>query len=307
MTPDQHTIKEFYLDVGDGHELYVQDWGNKAAKKPILFLHGGPGSGCKDGHKELFDPTKQRVIFHDQRASGNSKTTDPLRANTTEDLAKDITRIADKLKIDSFILVGGSWGSCLALYYALQSPQRVTALLLRGVTTCAAEEIAWLDQGGFRALFPEVWQKYLDATPIEHHKDPSAYHYQMALNGPAAKAKQSGYAYSCMEAALLRLDDRFTPPDYELFEPEKILIEMHYMSNGCFLPDNYILDRAQTLTMPIWIVQGRYDVICPPFGAYNLAQRTPHANLIWTIAGHSNGDRANYDLMRSIALTLTEA
>lgn len=123
MNPDKYTSREFFLEVGDGHELYVQDWGNKAAETPIFFLHGGPGGGLKDGHKQMFDPEKQHVIFHDQRGCGKSLPHGSLEHNTTADLVNDIEKIAQKLKLDTFILTGGSWGSTLALAYALKTSE----------------------------------------------------------------------------------------------------------------------------------------------------------------------------------------
>lgn len=302
MQPDKNTISEFFVDTGDGHEIYVQDWGKKDAKTPILFLHGGPGAACDDGHKQYFDPSLQRVIFHDQRGCGNSKYTDQLKANTTQKLIQDINKIADKLGLQQFIIVGGSWGSCLALAYALQYPENVNSMVLRGIFTGSHKEIDWLDQGKFRHIFPDVWDTYLAATPVEYHKDPSAYHFRMIEEGTPEQRKKSAYAYECMEYALMSLDDRFIAPVYETYEPAGITIEMHYLHNKCFLPDNHILNNAHNLSMPVWLVQGRYDMICAPSGAYNLSKVLPNGQLIWTVAGHSGRDRANYDLIRNLSL-----
>lgn len=305
MTPDAFTIQEKYLAVGDGHELYVHEWGNRAADIPIFFLHGGPGAGCNDGHKQLFDPTVQRVIFHDQRGCSKSKYSDALAANTTQTLVEDIKKIADDLHIEQCIIVGGSWGSCLALSYALTYPASVKAMVLRGIFTGSHAEIAWLDNGGYRHSYPDVWDRYLAATPTAFHDNPSAYHFKMIEAGTPEQKKQSAYAYECMEYALISLDDRFSAPDYKTYDPRNITVEMYFLKNKCFMPDNYLLDNAHTLEMPIWIVHGRYDMICPAVSAYKLSQKLPNGHLIWTVAGHSSSNRPNFDAVRNVTLQLS--
>ncbi|QQS18075.1 alpha/beta fold hydrolase [Candidatus Saccharibacteria bacterium] len=140
------------------------------SQKPIIFLHGGPGSSTKDKHRLSFDPKTQRVIFFDQRGCGKSTPLGRWHHNNTQELAADITRIADYLKVDTFILTGESWGSCLALYYAICEPRRVSALVVGGVFTGSQAEIDWLDEGLFQAHFPDVWERYLAATPKQHQK-----------------------------------------------------------------------------------------------------------------------------------------
>lgn len=304
MTPDKYTIAEHFIDVGQGHSLYVQDWGNSKAGRPILFLHGGPGSSAKDHHKSFFEPTSQRVIFFDQRGTGRSLPAGSLEHNTTKELVEDIETIAKKLNLKKFIITGGSWGSCLALAYAARYPSRIKAMVLRGIYTGTAAENDHIDSGGWKTYFPDVWQAYLERTPNAHHSNPTAYHHRMALGSDPQKAKFSAYAYSELESSLLRLDDRYTPQDFETFDPNGMKIELHYLSNNCFLPNDYILKNAPKLTMPIWLIQGRYDMVCPPITAYNLNQVLPNSQLIWTTAGHAN-DRPNYDLTRSSLLQLT--
>jgi proline iminopeptidase len=286
MESDTYTIEEQYLDVGDGHTLYMQDWGNKSAKNPVIFLHGGPGGGCKEKHKKAFDPTKQRVIFFDQRGCGKSTPYGSLEHNTTQDLVQDISKIADTLKLDTFVLHGTSWGSTLALVYAIDSPSRVTALVIGGVFTGSFAEIAWLDQGLFQTFFPDAWQDYLSKTPIAHHDKPTAYHFKTVLEGTPEEQKKSAYAYGCLEGAVMQLDDRTTPDIFEDYDPADMRIEMYYMQNNCFLPDKYVFDNASKLTMPVYIVQGRYDMVCPPEAAYKLHILLPNSELYWALSGH---------------------
>lgn len=302
MTPDDFTIEERMLPVGDGHELYVQLWGNKDAAETIVFLHGGPGSGCNDGHKGLFDPKVQRVIFFDQRGSGHSTPHGSLRANNTDKLVEDITTIADAFGVERFAITGGSWGSCLALVYAIRNPKRVTRMVLRGIFAGRKSEIDFIDKGKFRAFFPDAWEAYAASTPPAFRGDPTAYHIPRVLGDDAKAAKQSAWAYNELQAALLRLDDRTTPEPYEAFDPANIRIECHFTAHDCFLPENYVFGNAHKLTMPIALVQGRYDAVCPPVTAYELAQKLPNARLHFTIAGHAGNERANVDLVRALLL-----
>jgi proline iminopeptidase len=301
MTPDGHTISEFQLDVGDGHQLYVQDWGKADARTPILLLHGGPGSGLSNRYRQRFDPKKQRVIFFDQRGAGRSLPYGSLNNNTTDDLVEDIEKILDRLKLKRIVITGGSWGSCLALAYALKHPERIEALVLQGIFTGSHEEIDFLEKGRFRDFFPDVWETFLGRTPEKYRDDPSKYHLERMFGEDEAARHESARAYQELEGALLSLDDRFSPYGDDEFDIVPPLIEAHYIRNNCFLPDRHILDNAHKLKMPVWLIQGRYDAVCPPKTAYELSKRLPDAKLTWTAAGHGN-DRPNYEVMRTILM-----
>lgn len=286
MTPDEYTNQEFFLDVGGGHRIYVHDWGKKTAKTAILYLHGGPGNGCDGRDKAKFNPGTQRVIFHDQRGAGKSTPGGSLENNTAQDLVEDIEKIAKHLKLDTFVLAGGSWGSTLALVYGIAYPKRVVGMVIDGVFTATREDADWFEKGGWREFFPDAWEQYQNAVPEDHRGNPSAYHYQQALGDDPAAVKKSSYAYTSMELAILKLDDRYQPKPYDEFEPGGGLIEMHYLANGCFLKEDYIFNNASKLTMPVYLVQGRYDMVCRPKTAYELHKALPNSKLIWTINGH---------------------
>lgn len=286
MTPDVHTNQEHFLDVGDGHQLYVQDWGNEDARTAVIYLHGGPGSGCQDKHKRGFDPTRQRIIFFDQRGSGRSLPYGSLEHNTTDHLVADIEKIADHLKLDRFILTGGSWGACLALAYAIAHPQRVAAMVLNGILTCSQDELDWVDKGGFKTFYPDAWERYLERTPKSHRHDPTGYHFKRLLGDDPQASKESGYAYQMLELAILQLDDHVTEPPYEDFDPASIRIEAHYLANKGFMSDRFILNNAHSIMAPTWLVQGRYDMVCPPATAYELHTRLSDSRLIWSTSGH---------------------
>lgn len=304
MEPDTYTIEERYLDVGDGHTLYIQDWGNKSANNPVIFLHGGPGGGCKEKHKSSFNPTTQRVIFFDQRGCGKSSPYGLLEHNTTQDLVQDISKIADTLKLDTFVLHGTSWGSTLALVYAIENPARVAALVIGGVFTGSHAEIAWLDQGLFQTFFPDAWQDYLDRTPPEHQGSPTAYHFKTALEGTPDDQKKSAYAYDCLEGAVMQLDDRSAPDIFAEYDPTDMRVEMYYMQNNCFLSDKYVFDNASKLTMPVYMVQGRYDMVCPPKAAYTLRALLPKSELYWALSGHKS-EHENQNIFKLLLTRVT--
>jgi proline iminopeptidase len=303
MTPDEYTNQELMLEVGGGHTLYVHDWGNVGAKMPIVHLHGGPGTGNSDRYKLRFDPTVHRVIFHDQRGTGRSLPYGSLQHNTTDELVEDIHKVAKTLKLEKFILTGGSWGSTLALMYALKYPSHVSKLIINGIFTSSKSEIDWVDQGYFRIFYPELWQEFVASTPKAHQKDPVSYHAKNILGKDEAKAKLSAMQYGKLEGSLMSLDERAQlPSDPATYDIVPMKIETYYLQNKCFLPEErYILSNAHRLTMPTWIVQGRFDMVCPPVTAHELHQRIDDSRLIWTMSGHGN-DRSTYDVMRTLYL-----
>lgn len=303
MIPDQHTIREFFIDVGNDHQLYVHEWGNPKGL-PVISLHAGPGDQCKDRHKRPFDPSRHRVIFFDQRGCGKSLPYGSLERNTTDDLVEDITKIADALKIKKFVLFGGSWGSCLALAYAVKYPARAKAIVLSSIFTGSREEIDWIGQGKFRTFFPEVWKRYLECTPKAHQANPTAYHYKNILGKNDTLAHKSALAVEEMEHGVMTLDDYILPIDSTTFDPTSAKMFAHYLSNNCFMPDRHILNNAAKLTMPVWMVHGRFDMDCPPVTAYELSQKLPNGHLIWAVSNH-RGEHENFSVLRTILLQLT--
>lgn len=304
MNPDQYTNKEFYLDVGNGHQLYVQDWGNPNGL-PVIYLHGGPGGQSKDRHKGSFDPEKHHVIFFDQRGCGKSLPYGSLEHNTTQDLVEDINKIADAVQFKQFVLVGGSWGSALALAYAVTHPERVQALVLSAIYTATKWENEWVHKGLYRTHYPEVWERYLSRTPKSHHADPSAYHFKNILGKDEQLITSSALAVQEMEHGIMLLDDPAPPIDPETFDPTSARIYTHYLTNNCFLPDEHISKNSNKLTMPVWMVHGRFDMCCPPIVAYELNKKLPNSHLIWAISNHRS-EHENASIMRTILLQLAD-
>lgn len=306
MTDDQFTNQNFMLNVGDGHQLHVVDWGNQNAKTPFIFLHGGPGGSVKDRHKQPFDPTQHRVIFFDQRGCGESTPYGSLKNNTTEDLINDITKIADHLKIDKFNPYGYSWGSTLALCYAIQNPEKLQNLVIGGVYSGANDFAEMLNY--LQTFFPDVYGQILQKLPenIPHdHPSLTKYLQTTATDDASKDQKQACYLVDAVESAIANYDcDLRTPDPYDEFDPIPAKIETHYIKNSCFLPgENYILNHAAEIKAPVYIVQGRADLVCPPNFAYQLSQTLPDAHLYWAKSNHYS-ERELSSIFRAICSLL---
>lgn len=302
MQRDKYTIEEKMIPVSDGHLLYVQVWGSKTAKTPIVFLHGGPGSGCSDDYKQLFDPNRDKVIFFDQRGSGRSTPAGSLVNNNTKKLITDINSITQLLGVDKFGIIGGSWGSCLALAYAIEYQEKLEFIIIRGVLTGRRSEIDFVDKGLYKTLFPDIWAQYQETVPGAFKTDPSSYHVPRILGSGLESAKKSAYAYATMENALAyRIPKKMI--SYEEFNPKPTIIENFYMNNLCFLPEGYIMQNAYKIKVSVCIVQGRYDVICPGSTAFEISNKLPNSKLIWTNTGHSGSEPENIE---AVSKTLDE-
>ncbi len=298
INPDPFTVAEHHFKTTDGlYNIYVQEWGNKNGK-PIIFLHGGPGAGCSDRYKQPYDPKKHYVIFFDQRGCGLSQPVGEIRSNTTDYLLKDIGLIADKLNLESFSINGGSWGSTLALCYAISNPARVTSMVLSGIFLATKEEIDYFERGGYKQFFPEVYEFLAEGVPEDHQIKPGDYHRRRFIE---QESVESAYRYSEAELAVLRLNNQYVPPPLtEEYDTTYAKLITHYMDNNCFIKDGYILENSDKLSMPIHIVHGRYDMVCLPINAYKLHKALPNSQIYWTMAGHSGSDRSNYDVLSTI-------
>ncbi|MGV6818347.1 MAG: prolyl aminopeptidase [Thiotrichales bacterium] len=287
-------IKPFhseFLDVGDGHELYLEQSGSIDGE-PVLFLHGGPGGGCIPAHRRFFDPEKFRIILFDQRGAGQSRPHASLQNNTTANLIADIEKIRAHLGIRNWLVFGGSWGSTLALAYAQAHPDPVNELILRGIFLCRDEDIHWFYQEGASRIFPDHWEAFVAPIPAAERDDLlRAYHRRLTGNDELARMR-AAEAWSVWEGRTSTLQP--SPTTVEQFaEPHLALalarIECHYFMNHAFLERNQLLDQADRLAgIPGTIVHGRYDVICPIDQAYALHRAWPDSKLqIIAGAGHS--------------------
>jgi proline iminopeptidase len=290
--PDIEPYKTGFLQVNVEHSIYFEESGNPKGK-PVIFLHGGPGSGTEPFHRRFFDPKAYRIILMDQRGCGKSTPHSSLNDNTTWDLVSDIERLRTKLEIDKWVVFGGSWGSTLSLTYAISHPEAVSALVLRGIFLCRKNEIEWFYQKGAHMIFPDEWEKYLAPIPHDERGDMINAYYRRLTSPDKAVRMEAAKAWSGWEGATIKL--KF---DHELFKSftadghaDAIArIECHYFVNNCFFKgDNWILENISKIRkIPGIIVHGRYDVVCPVEAAWALHKAWPEAKLqIIGDAGHA--------------------
>jgi proline iminopeptidase len=293
--PDLYPTIEPYatrlIDVSDIHRLYVEEVGS-ADGIPAVFLHGGPGAGCEPAHRRFFDPQRYRLVLFDQRGSGRSLPHAELRENTTAHLVADMERIRGALGIERWLVFGGSWGSTLALAYAQAHPERVSALVLRGIFLCRPQEVAWFYQSGASWVFPDWWQDFLTPIPAQERSDLVGAYYRRLTGEDEIARLAAAKAWSLWEArtaTLLEsqaLQEHFTAAHVAL---SLARIECHYFVNDAFLaPDQLLRGTRRLARIPGVIVQGRYDLICPMRSAWELHEAWPTAQLVVVPdAGHA--------------------
>ncbi len=287
LYPPSDPFDQRVLDVGDGHKIYVEQCGNPAGI-PVVVLHGGPGGGCSPAMRRYFNPDIYRVVLFDQRGCGRSRPHASVVANTTWHLVADIELIRETLGIDRWITFGGSWGATLALIYAETHPDRVAALALRGVFLMTEPELDWFYGGGAGRFWPDLWARFVQLVPEDERGDMTAAYHKRLFSGDMMTETKYARAWAQWENALAAMDsDGVTgesPADYARAFAR---LENHYFYHKGWLDaDHQILARTDRLAnIPGVIVQGRYDMICPPVSAYTLAQQWSQAKL--TLVGRA--------------------
>ncbi|KIO34264.1 hypothetical protein M407DRAFT_64357 [Tulasnella calospora MUT 4182] len=281
------------LKVSDLHTLYWEVSG-KEDGKPVVFLHGGPGGGTGEKDRQYFDPKAYKIVLFDQRGAGKSTPSASLEENTTRDLVSDIEKLREHLKIDKWVVFGGSWGSALSLAYAQTYPERVKALILRGIFTLRKSELKFLTQDGTSHIFPEAWDEYLKQIPEEDHGDlMAAYHKRLTSKDNQIRTETAkAWSKWVMATSKIRVDSkdiaRAAQDDWALALAR---ISFHYFVNGGFMREGQLLEKQRIDTIrhiPTVIIQGRYDVVCPARSAYDFKKVFPEAELtIVPDAGHS--------------------
>lgn len=303
------------MAVGGGHSVYWEMCGNPAGK-PALFLHSGPGGGCSANNRRLFDPDRYRIILFDQRGCGRSTPhagLEPdMRANTTAHLMSDMESLRRTFGIDRWLLLGGSWGATLALAYAQTCPERVSALVLRGVFTARLSELRWLYGEGASSLFPEAWERFRAPIPEAERGDlVRAYHALLMAGGKSAAVDPAATmaaarAWCAWENDIMTLlpdspavaarDTRQDAQQDAQQEEMSLLalarIEAHYLVNRAFLEEGQLISNAHRMRrIPGVIVQGRYDAVTPAVTAFDLHRAWPRADLqIVPEAGHASSE-----------------
>ena len=301
---DDNIVRSGKLDVGDGHELYWVDWGNKSIENPIFYLHGGPGGGfdAKDFNK--FDPNKNRVVFHDQRGSGRSTPFASTANNTSQDLIADITKLRGQLGFEKISLYGTSWGATLSLLYAIEHAEVVEKMLIGGIYLARKTDNDFYLRGQVSSHFPEAWEKFIGLVPKSERDNIGGYYKNMMNSDDESERKRFAKNWMLYESSILKLD--YVPSSVETnlkdFASESIAyLEAHYILNNCFIEENYILKNIDKLKeIKIVIVQGRYDFICMPSSAFELKNALgENETLHMVMAGHSSSDTVQREVIRA--------
>lgn len=291
--------KGFHLDVGDGHQIWVETIGSPQGT-PAVYLHGGPGSGCNPSQHILFDPDQHYAVFIDQRGAGRSRPHGMRQANTTAHLVEDIERVRQHFQIERWLVAGGSWGATLALAYAIAHPSRVTGVVLRATFLGTRAELDWAFETALptfhphlydqiKALAPngltQLWHRILDPDP--------------AVHAPAARA------FGAAERAMSTLIPTAADPKAPL--PATAFMEAHYFANDCFLAQGALLQGASKLAgIPGIVVQARLDLLCPPVTSSALTAAWPNAHLVMVEgAGHALHHPPIFDAVRAAITELS--
>ena len=290
LYPDCAPHASGMLPLDAPHTMYWEECGN-ASGPPMLFIHGGPGGGSLPHHRRFYDPSFWRIVLYDQRGAGRSTPAAELRENTTAHLIEDIERLREHLRVDKWLLFGGSWGSTLALLYAQAHPERVSGLVLRGVFLATRAEIDWFMHGMSR-IFPEAWREFAHFLPPDERGDVLGnYHRRLAnddrrVHAPAAHAWDR-YESACSTLLPKRSGSGRLDGDAGAIAIARI--EAHYFTHDAFIePDAVLANIGRIRALPCTIVQGRYDIICPPAAADALARAWPEAEyIVVPDAGHS--------------------
>ncbi len=308
----QRPFDAIMLSVGDGHWIYVEEVGRRDGI-PVLFLHGGPGSGSQHAHRELFDPNRYHAILFDQRGAGRSHPYLSREANTTAHQIADIERIRSYFGIDRWLIVGGSWGSTLGLAYAQAHPECVAGLVLRAVFLGTDEEVEWAFVEGPKRFRPELHRAFVAELPEAERVDLlKAYVRRLtdpdpAVHGPAA------HIWHAYERALSELvpsaPNLLLPPGPDARLPPTPLMEAHYIAHSFFLyPDQLIGEAWRLQGIPGVIVQGRYDLLCPPAAAEAISRVWGSCQLrVVERAGHAMTEPGVFDALREGLGQVTDA
>lgn len=288
-----------YLQVSPVHMIYYEESGNPQGK-PVVFLHGGPGGGSSPKQRRFFDPNAYRIILFDQRGSGKSTPLGSLVDNTVPFLVQDIEALRKLLKIEKWMVFGGSFGSALALAYAEEHPEVVTEMVLRGIYLGTESDNLWVsEQGGVQRLYPDLWKDYISIVPPENRKQIMKHYYSKVRSPNLEEQKKAVLEWENYEE---RLSYEITPPRMTMDDLDDNLIaaaiiETEYFTNLLFLEPDQLVNRANRLRkIPAMIIQGRHDVLCPMENAYRLHEAWPEAEFIISEgAGHSAYDAQNLD------------
>lgn len=290
LFPELATFNADMLVVSKKHTIYYEECGNPDGY-PVVFLHGGPGSGCNSTQRRFFDPAFYRIILLDQRGCGRSTPAGCIDDNDTNLLISDIEALKHHLNIQQWLVFGGSWGSTLALTYAIAYQASVSGLILRGIFLSRQSELDWF-LGEVSRFYPECWEKLLAFIPAEEQTKPLEAYSSRVFSDDISIAGPAAIEWNAFESSIMSLLPRpatipnTTPIDTEI---ARARVQIHYILNQCFVGQRDLLNEAKALSaIPTTIIQGRYDMVCPPISAWELKKAMPHAKFeMIADAGHS--------------------
>jgi len=294
-------IKMESLGNNRHHDVYVEQCGNPKGI-PVVFLHGGPGSGCRPMHRRYFDPKKYHIVLFDQRGCGRSTPHGEIEHNDTDYLIADMETIRQHLDIEQWLIFGGSWGATLGLRYAQTHPEKVLSMILRGVFLGRQHDIDWVyAEGGASKLFPDSWHQLVKELPKSQQKHPLAYYYKMLTGEDELQQMNAAKTLQAWESTIVTLRDYHYVAD-KTEDPSPLAhsrIQLHFALNQCFIENTPILDNIETIkSIPTTIVHGRYDIVCPVQQSWELNQVWPEAELsVIPLAGHAAGEPAIIDAL----------
>lgn len=289
LYPEIQPFTSFQLAVDDTHTLYVEQCGNPHGV-PVIFLHGGPGSGCNPSQRRFFDPSFYHIILFDQRGCCRSQPAGETQHNHTEALVNDIEQIRQRLHIQRWHVFGGSWGSTLALAYALAHPQTVLSLTLRGIFLSRPHELDWF-LGQVALFFPEAWQALITPLTPQQREQVLATYTAWVFDKDESISIPAAIRWNAFESNIMSLHPKADSGNVDgQVELARARVQIHYIQHQCFVDGAQMLHLAaeRLQAIPTTIVQGRYDMVCPPQTAFELSLAMPHAKLVMVAdAGHS--------------------
>ncbi len=300
LYPDIEPFNHYHLTVNcidkkltTEHQIYVEQCGNPLGI-PVIFLHGGPGSGCRPSHRCFFDPKRYHIILFDQRGCGRSRPLGELADNTTADLIHDMEVIRKHIGIKEWLVFGGSWGATLALAYAHHFTERVSGLILRGVFLARQQDIDWVySENGAAKIFPEAWHNLIKDLPVSEQVKPLAAIYQQLTNDDLQQSNIMFTKLQHWEASLVYWQkainiDETTQKASQANDKTPSIIQLYYSLNQCFIAKEPLLENIDNIRhIPTSIIQGRNDMVCPVEQAWQLKQHWPEVDLsIIGMAGH---------------------
>lgn len=297
-TENFEPYRKGFLNVGSGHSLYFELFGNPKGI-PMVFLHGGPGAGFSDKDKTFFDKRRYNVLLFDQRGSSRSKPFGSIKNNTTQDLVADINKLLDFVGLDKAYVFGGSWGSTLALVYAIHHPERVLGLILRGIWLSNKYSLDHYIAGGIKEFFPDVWERF--GKLVQDGENPAKYYLKQMLTANKETSDKYAYEWAYYEMSFYTIrkisgiDEILNTFSYK----SMAIMEAHFIANNCFIPENFIMNNIYKIkNIKTTIVHGRFDFICPPIMAFQLHSALNNSKLNITVSGHSGYDPENFKALK---------